>query len=147
VGLAITPDRTPNGGSWANKADVTGSRVADFACGTGTLLSTAYQRMGQLHEIAKGDAESLHPDIMASALVGCDVLPAAAHLTASMLAGAHPTVNYTRSSVLTVTYGKQPDGGIALPLPAEAPRASLPAPRPAPDCGKPRAVRRESRAR
>lgn len=51
---------------------------------------------------------------MASALVGCDVLPAAANLTASMLAGAHPTVNYTRSSVLTVTYGKQPDGGIAL---------------------------------
>jgi hypothetical protein len=112
--LGITSDHTPNGGAWANKADVVASRVADFACGTGTLLSTAYQRMGQLHEIAGGDAESLHPEMMASTLVGCDVLPAAAHLTASMLAGAHPTVNYTRSSVLTVTYGKQPDGGIAL---------------------------------
>lgn len=46
VGLAITPDRTPGGGSWSQRDDVTGSRVADFACGTGTLLSTGYQRIG-----------------------------------------------------------------------------------------------------
>ena len=52
--------------------------------------------------------------MMASALVGCDVLPAAAHLTASMLSGAHPTVKYVQSSILTVAYGKQPDGAIAL---------------------------------
>jgi hypothetical protein len=31
-----------------------------------------------------------------------------------MLAGAHPTVKYEQSSILTVAYGKQPDGGIAL---------------------------------
>ena len=109
VGLAITPANTPNGGTWSNAADVNGSRVADFACGTGTLLSTAYQRIGQLHEIAGGDAEALHPEMMATGLVGCDVLPAAAHLTASMLSGAHPTINYTGSSILTVAYGKQPD--------------------------------------
>src|SRR5260370_109095 len=30
----------------------------DLACGTGTLLSTAYQRIGQLHELAGGDSES-----------------------------------------------------------------------------------------
>ncbi len=51
---------------------------------------------------------------MANALVGCDVLPAAAHLTASMLSGAHPTVKYKKSSILTVAYGKQPNGSIAL---------------------------------
>jgi hypothetical protein len=113
IGLAITPERTPVGGSWANADEVKSLRIADFACGTGTLLSTAYARIGQLHELAGGDAEALHPDMMARALVGCDILPAAAHLTASMLAGAHPTVRYAESSVLTVPYG-QTDQGVAL---------------------------------
>jgi len=89
-------------------------RIADFACGTGTLLSSAYQRIGQLHEIAGGDAASLHAPMMAHSLIGCDVLPAAAHLTASMLSGAHPNVKYRQGSILTVEYGKQPDGSIAL---------------------------------
>jgi hypothetical protein len=114
VGLAITPDLWPPGKSWSSADDVKSLRMADFACGTGTLLSTAYQRVSYLHENAGGNAEELHPQMMATALVGCDVLPAAAHLTASMLAGAHPTVKYTQSSIMTVAYGKQPDGAIAL---------------------------------
>ncbi len=114
VGLAITPDFFPAGRSWASADDVKALRIADFACGTGTLLSTAYQRVSFLHEHAGGDAEAIHPQMMATALVGCDVLPAAAHLTASMLAGAHPTVKYNQSSILTVAYGKQADGAIAL---------------------------------
>ncbi len=114
VGLAITPDMFPAGKSWSSADDVKSLRIADFACGTGTLLSTAYQRVSFLHEHAGGDAEKIHPQMMATALVGCDVLPAAAHLTASMLAGAHPTVKYNQSSIMTVAYGKQPDGAIAL---------------------------------
>jgi hypothetical protein len=114
VGLAITPGRPPGGGSWANPDDVKTLRIADFACGTGTLLSTAYQRVGQLHELGGGDSEALHPEMMAHSLIGCDVLPAAAHLTASMVSGAHPTVKYRQGSIMTVAYGKQPDGGIAL---------------------------------
>lgn len=114
AGLAITPEMMPEGRSWSNADDVKSLRIADFACGTGTLLSTAYHRVGQLYELAGGDAESLHPDMMANAIVGCDVLPAAAHLTASSLAGAYPTVTYNQSSILTVAYGKQPDGTVAL---------------------------------
>ena len=114
VGLAITPDTLPESKSWSSAADVKELRIADFACGTGTLLSTAYQRISQLHELEGGDAKALHPDMMATALVGCDVLPAATHLTASMLAGAHPSVKYKHSSILTMAYGKQPDGEVAL---------------------------------
>lgn len=114
VGLAIDVDGTPGNGSWANAADVTSLRIADFACGTGTLLSTAYRRISQLHEASGGDAEMIHPDMMATALVGCDVLPAATHLTASMLAGAHPTVKYKRSSIMTVGYGAREDGSVGL---------------------------------
>ena len=114
VGLAITPHTLPKSKPWSSAADVKNLRIADFACGTGTLLSTAYQRISQLHELAGGDAKALHPDMMACALVGCDVLPAATHLTASMLAGAHPSEKYKQSAILTMAYGKQPDGRVAL---------------------------------
>lgn len=113
IGLAVVPEKTPAGTSWAKADDVKSLRIADLACGTGTLLTTAYSRVGQLHEIAGGDSEAIHPEMMAHSLVGCDVLPAAAHLTASMLAGAHPTVKYDQSLIMTVAYGKM-DGDLAL---------------------------------
>lgn len=114
VGLAVVSTRTPANGSWSDPEGVKDLRLADFACGTGTILSAAYQRISQLHEAAGGDAEKLHPSMMASALFGCDVLPAAAHLTASMLATAHPTVTFNQSSVIAVEYGRQSSGRIAL---------------------------------
>jgi hypothetical protein len=114
IGLALVPELTPTLKPWTNPDDVKSLRIADFACGTGTLLTTAYSRMGQLHELAGGDSEVIHSEMMANALIGCDVLPAAAHLTASMLSGAHPTITYDRSSILTVAYGKMPNDSIAL---------------------------------
>jgi hypothetical protein len=114
AGLAIDPLTTPGGGSWSKENDVMALRIADFACGTGTLLSAAYRRVSQLHEAFSGDAEMIHPAMMSNALVGCDVLPAATHLTASMLAGAHPTVKYNGSSIMTMGYGLREGGGVAL---------------------------------
>jgi hypothetical protein len=114
VGLAIDPYETPAGGSWGNDSDVTSLRIADFACGTGTLLSAAYRRISQLHERYGGDTEGIHAAMMAKALVGCDVLPVAAHLTASMLAATHPTVSIEGSSIMTVGFGSRPGGGVAL---------------------------------
>lgn len=114
VNLAVSSDKLPSGKPWSTAEDVKALRIADFACGTGTLLSTVYQRIGQLHELAGGDSEALHPEMMAHGLIGCDVLPAAAHLAASMLSGTHPAVKYTESSIMTVAYGKQSDGGVAL---------------------------------
>ncbi len=113
IGLAIVPEYTPAGSSWANPDNVKSLRIADFACGTGTLLTTAYSRLGQLHELAGGDSEAIHAEMMAHAIIGCDVLPAAAHLTASMIAGAHPTVKYDQSLIMTVPYGNM-DGDLAL---------------------------------
>jgi hypothetical protein len=113
IGLAITAERPLENGQWASAEKVKSLRIGDLACGTGTLLSTAYQRIGQLHELAGGDSESIHPDMMGNALVGCDVLPAAAHLTASMLSGAHPTVKYKRSCIMTVAFGRV-NSGVAL---------------------------------
>lgn len=114
IGLAIVPEETPSGSPWSDPNKLKALRIADFACGTGTLLTTAYQRIGQLHELAGGDSEAIHAEMMAHATIGCDVLPAAAHLTASMISGAHPLAKYEQSSILTVAYGKQQGGGIAL---------------------------------
>ena len=113
LGLAITDKGPLKPAEWSDRERVKSLRVADFSCGTGTLISTAYQKIGQLHELAGGDSEAIHPEMMAHALVGCDVLPAAAHLTASMLAGSHPTIKYKNSSILTVAYGVLGRGKIA----------------------------------
>ena len=114
VGLAISTNQPLEDAEWGNAERVTRLRIADFACGTGTLLSTAYQRVGQLHELAGGNAEDIHSRMMAASLIGCDVMPSAAHLTASMLAGAHPTIRYERSRIMTVAYGKQHDGALGM---------------------------------
>jgi hypothetical protein len=113
LGLALVPDLTPEMKPWSDPDNVKTLRIADFACGTGTLLTTAYSRIGQLHELAGGDSEAIHAQMMAHAIIGCDVLPSAAHLTASMIAGAHPTVKYDQSLIMTVPYGNM-DGDIAL---------------------------------
>ena len=114
VGLALDRTVTPNGDSWTNPAKVQKLKIGDFTCGTGTLISTAYTRIGQYFELHGGNSETLHPAMMGQALVGADVLPAAAHLTAAMLSGAHPQVKYTDSMIMTVPYGAQDDGTTAL---------------------------------
>ena len=88
-------------------------RIGDFACGTGTLLSTAYQRLGLLHEISGGDPAALHPTMMARGLVGLDVLTAAVHLTAAMLAGTYPQTPFEGECLLTMPYGRY-DWGVTV---------------------------------
>lgn len=105
VGLLLDRDLAPNGFPWTDQKKVEKLKVGDFACGTGTLLSTAYTRLGQYYELHGNNSEDIHPAMMASVLVGADVLPAAAHLTAAMLSGVHPQKTYTDSLIMTVPYG------------------------------------------
>ena len=114
VGLAVDSETLLCDGDWSNPQDVKSLRIADFACGTGTLLSTTYQRISQIHELHGGNSEAIHPYLMERAMVGCDILPAATHLTASMLSGAHPRITYDGSAIFTQPYGLQVNGKIAL---------------------------------
>ncbi len=105
AGLAI-PSRTPiAGATWDDATALAGARIGDFACGTGTLLSTAYQRLGLLHELHGGDPKDLHPQMMEQGLVGLDVLAVAVHLTAAMLAGSQPDTPFEGECLLTMPYG------------------------------------------
>jgi hypothetical protein len=112
--LALRRDRTPRGGPWGAVDEIESLRIADFACGTGTLLSATYHLISQFHELEGGDSRKVHPRMMAEVLVGCDVMPAAAHLTASMLSSVHPDVTYTKSRIIAVPYGVQSNGQPAL---------------------------------
>jgi hypothetical protein len=112
--LAVPTDAPRPGGSWADPDQVRSFLVADFACGTGTLLSATYQRISRLHETAGGDSEAIHSSMMEHSLIGCDVMPSAVHLTASMLAGVHPSVQFQGDQAYTFPYGKQEDGQYAL---------------------------------
>ena len=80
----------PDDGGWGDPERVKDFRIADYACGTGTLIHAAYRRLNQLHWLADGDPELLHAHMMENALTACDVLPSAVHLTALMLSSSHP---------------------------------------------------------
>ena len=110
--LAVPSDRAPGGADWGDADSLGAIQVGDFACGTGTLLSTAYQRISMLHELHGGNSATLHQNLMANGLVGLDVVNTAVHFTASMLAGAHPGTPFDGECLLTMTYGAQNDGTV-----------------------------------
>ena len=105
--LALPQDRPLAGADWGDADTISALQIGDFACGTGTLLSAVYNRLAALHELHGGDASALHRHMIENALVGCDVLPMATHLTLSMLASAHPDIDFKNSKILTMPYGRQ----------------------------------------
>ena len=110
AGLAIPADRAPGGAEWGDEETIAALQIGDFACGTGTLLSAAYQRVSLLHELHGGEPRDLHAPMMKHGLVGLDVLNVAVHLTAAMLAGSHPDVPFDGECLLTMPYGRWGEG-------------------------------------
>ncbi len=102
--LAIPADRALGGAEWGDES-VHALQIGDFACGTGTLLDAAYQRISILHELHGGNPKQLHAPMMEHGLVGLDVLNIAVHLTAAMLAGAQPDTPFDGECLLTMPYG------------------------------------------
>ena len=98
AGLAMPADRPPGGADWGDGETLAAVQIGDFACGTGTLLSAAYQRMSLLHELHGGNARALHAPLMKHGIVGLDVLNMGVHLTAAMLAGIHPDTPFEENA-------------------------------------------------
>ena len=95
--------------AWSDRAAIEGLRIADFACGTGALLSAAQRAIYRRYRRAGGDDKDLHQALMEHVLTGLDIMPAATHLTCSMLSSSHPSLAYGESQVHTMPYGI--DGG------------------------------------
>ena len=99
---------------WSNAEAIGKLQVGDFACGTGALLSAAYQQIAGLHERSGGDPTALHPSMLEEVLYGCDVMPSAIHITGSTLSGIAPSVRFDNSRLYTLAYGRQQDGSVAI---------------------------------
>ncbi len=94
------------GVDWSSAETVGRLRIGDFACGTGALLSAAYEQIAARHERAGGDAVALHRVMMEEVLYGCDVMPSAVHITGSTLSGVEPSVLFNGSHLYTMPYGR-----------------------------------------
>ena len=103
---------------FGNPAHLAEFKVADLACGTGTLLMAAAQAVSDAYILARAntgrslssvDLQALHRAIMENILHGYDVLPTAVHLTASTLALLAPDIAFVRMNLYVMPLGL--DGG------------------------------------
>ncbi|MDE3000447.1 MAG: hypothetical protein OXU79_15340 [Gemmatimonadota bacterium] len=92
---------------WSDTEALTRLQVADLACGTGALLSAAYRALAARFRRTGGDDQSLHRQMIENALIAADIMPAATHLTASMLSSAHPGTTFGQTRVHALSYGEQ----------------------------------------
>ena len=90
---------------WADGAAIEDLRIADFACGTGALLSATQRAIYRRYRRVGGDDKLLHKAMMERVLVGLDIMPAAIHLTCSTLSSTHPSLVYGESQIHTMPYG------------------------------------------
>ena len=100
--------------NWADPAAIGRLRIADFACGTGALLSAVYDQIAARHERTGGDPEAIHPAMMEEALYGFDVMPSAVHITSATLSGAQPNIGFKKSRLYTMPYGRLDYESVAL---------------------------------
>lgn len=81
-------------------------KIADLACGTGTLLSAAYRRVAARVRRHGVNDRALHRHMVEDVLIGADIMPAATHLTVAQLSAAHPDITFTQTAIHTMPYGQ-----------------------------------------
>ena len=104
----------PDDEGWDDPERLKKFKIADYACGTGTLIHAAYRRVNQLHLMSGGEPAKIHAHMMRESLTACDVLPSAVHLTASMLSSSHPRERYAGTRTIVTQYGKTEEGGVSI---------------------------------
>ena len=89
-------------------------KVADFACGTGSLLNGVYKQIQRLYEQKTGNnSRRIHRAMMEQKLGGIDIYPHATHLTFMTMASAHADIPIGETRVLTAQCGQTADGTYA----------------------------------
>ena len=95
----------PNDLDWGNPATLKDYYIADYACGTGGLALAAYQRVRELHRAHGGDPDAHHAHMMVNNLTACDIMPAAVHLTSSLLSSVAPRAQYAGTRNILYLFG------------------------------------------
>lgn len=115
VKLALDVDRWPDA-DWAKTDALKAFKIADLACGTGTLLMAASQavtdnfikfKIANDERVDDDDLRRLHKFIVEEMLHGYDVLPSAVHLTASTLALLAPDTSFRNMSLYSLSMGRE----------------------------------------
>lgn len=100
---------------WSELKAIEDLRIADLACGTGTLLKASLQTVIENHIHARTETGSLpeipavHQQLIEKVLWGLDVVPTAIHLAASALALHEPDVDFTEMNLITLPVGGPKD--------------------------------------
>lgn len=95
----------PDNLDWANPGTLKDFRIADYACGSGGLVLAAYRRARDLHRNHGGDPDAVHGHSMESSLTACDIMPAAVHLTSTLLSSVAPRVRFTGTRCVLYPFG------------------------------------------
>jgi hypothetical protein len=99
---------------FSDPVELASFKVADLACGTGTLLMASAQALSDVYIRERAacdlpldlkDMSTLHRALMENILHGYDVLPSAVHLTASTLAMLAPEVAFVRMALYVMPLG------------------------------------------
>ena len=100
--LAIQPSELSTA-EWSQDDLFKKYTIADLACGTGSLLRAGYRRVAMIHEqLARPtseDTSTFHQQAMQHGLIGTDISPIAAHLTASSLAALGEGIAYRQTRI------------------------------------------------
>ena len=89
-------------GVWGDAGRIKRLKIADFACGSGTLLSAAY---GHIINNSPSDMSSAHAGMMENCFYGFDIFPIATHFAVSNMAAAFPDRTFDRCNVYTMPIG------------------------------------------
>lgn len=116
--LALAPDRWHI--DWSDPAAVGRLRIADLACGTGTLLMAAVQAIVDNYMRSATPPQPEHrkqllKDLLEEGIYGLDVLQSAVHLTASTLALPIPEVMARGMRLYTMPLGFVRENGREVP--------------------------------
>ena len=103
---------------WSEQTAIESLCIADFTCGTGAILSSTYHSILSKCRRNYIDDKKIHAKMMESSLVGTDIMPAASHLTASIIASVHGEIPFENTSIFTLPYGDiecdKPDKDVAI---------------------------------
>lgn len=120
--LCLDIDRWPHT-NWSDPKNLKAFRIADLACGTGTLLMAASQavtdnyirfKLSQNETVDDRSLRDVHRLIVEEMLHGYDVLPSAVHLTASTLALLAPETCFRKMRLYSLPMGRAQSGQIYL---------------------------------
>ena len=97
---------------WSDPESLKEFKIADFACGSGTLLSGIYRALQDKfikENVKKGiplDLKILHKILMENIIYGFDVLSFATHMALTSLALHNPDASFDQSNFYTLPLGK-----------------------------------------